>query len=168
MIQLYILLIGLCFGAPTTGAKPTVTVHILKPKGLTSVNAYVHKGRSKRTMTCGDGQNIEFDNEEDGIWTCKYIAEGSIGDTIHLTIESEGLSYPVFEGVLSVSKTRQTSFDFLLQQQANKWVAKRTSLHRNHFVDNLMVTDRELIIGLWSLLIVNTIGWMLWISRRKQ
>lgn len=168
MIHLYLFIVGLSIGSPITDAKPSVRVHILKPKDISSISAYVHKGPSRRSMTCGDGHNVEFDDNEDGIWTCQYIPEGSLGDTIHLTIEASNVSSPIFEGVLSLSKTRQTSFDFLVTQQSNTWIAKRTSLHRNHIVNNLMVTNRELIIGIWSLSIINIIGWMLWISRRKQ
>ena len=115
-------------------------------------------------MQCGDGQEHDFDGAEDNIWTCQYL--GTIGENERIYIGTSQSSVPLFDGLLSIPNTSHTEIGFHVQRVNNKWTARRTALHQNNFVNNLMVTDREWIIALWSILIVHLMGIAIWLSRK--
>ena len=167
MIANLIFLASLCDAQPVS-EKPSITLHILKPEGLSELGATLHNGRANRPFECGDDQKLDFDGGTDGIWTCKYIPTGVLGDTIHLTIGSESVPYPIFEGVLTLPKTQHSEFGFLIKQSSGQWLGKRTSIHQNQSVNNLMVTDQEWIVAIWSVLVLNIVGIMLWFSRKTK
>ena len=148
------------------GDRPILTLKILKPNNLNDVGAKIRKGHSWIPMQCGDGQQYAFDGVEDNIWTCQYI--GPIGESERLYIGSSQVSQPLFDGLLSIPNTSSIEIGFQVKQVNNKWTARRTALHQNNFVNNLMVTDREWIIALWSILIVHFMGISIWISRKTQ
>jgi len=130
-----------------------------------SIEASIGKGHNLVPMQCGDGQQYAFDGEEDGIWTCKYT--GNLGQTERIQIKSSKLDKVLFDGLLKLQNTTDASMDFQIQRSGDTWTAKRTSLHKNNFVNNLMVTNREWVIAVWSFIIINIVGWMLWISRQR-
>ena len=167
MTAVLILLTTLCHAQPVN-EKQSITLHILKPEGLTQVSASLHNGRATKPFECGDDQKLDFDGGTDGIWTCKYIPTGVLGDTVKLTIETVDVPYPLFDGLLTLPKTQHSKFGFLIKQSKGQWIGKRTSLHENHSVNNLMVTNQEWLIAIWSIVIVNIVGLMLWFSRKTK
>ena len=162
----FLLLLTAFLQAQATNGKPSVELHIIKPDTLTQITAFVHKGRTKEGFQCGDDQRFTFDDSTDGIWTCKYFSQGILGDSIRISIQSSGIPYPLFDGLLTLPKTDHPQFGFLIKQSQGQWIANRTSVHQNHSVDNLMVTNQEWIITIWSIIILNIVGLMLWFSKK--
>ena len=165
MIAFLILLAALLQAQATTG-KPSVELHIIKPDTLTQVTAFVHKGKITEAFQCGDDQRFTFDDSTDGIWTCKYFSQGILGDSIRISIQTTGVPYPLFDGLLTLPKIDHPKFGFLIKQSQGQWLANRTSVHQNQSVDNLMVTNQELIITFWSIIVLNIVGLMLWFSKK--
>lgn len=162
-LQLYI---SFGLAEPGNDTKASLTLEILLSNDFQDVQAEIRKGHSWIPLQCGDGQQFEFDGEEDGILTCQY--KGPVGDTERLQIVSSKSPTPLFTGLLSIPKTKDARLAFQIKRLGSQWVCKRIALHRNHFVQDLMVTSREWIIAVWSILILNLIGWMLWISKRTR
>ena len=165
MTVILIFLSVLCHAQPVN-EKPSITLHILKPDGLTHIGAFLHNGRAAKPFECGDDQKVDFDGGTDGVWTCKYIPTGVLGDTVRLSIVSEDIPYSLFDGLLTLPKSQHSKFGFLIKQSKGQWIGTRTSLHENHAVNNLMVTTQEWIVSVWSIIIVNIVGLMLWFSRK--
>ena len=148
------------------GDRPELSLKILLPQELLNIEAKIRKGHSWIPMRCGDGQQFAFDGEEDNIWTCQYF--GPLGETERIAIESSQVSTTLFDGLISIPNKSSTELGFLIKRVDNQWRALRTSIHQNTFVNNLMVTDREWVIALWSVLVVQLIGIMLWFSRKTK
>ena len=162
----FLIFLATLLQAQATNGKPSVELHIIKPDEITEITASVHKGRIKESFQCGDDQKLSFDDSTDGIWTCKYFSQGILGDSIRISIHAAGITHPIFDGLLTLPKIDHPQFGFLIKQSKGQWMAKRTSVHQNQSVDNLMVTNQELIITIWSIIILNIVGLMLWFSKK--
>ena len=148
--------------SPTSGFR----IHVLTQDSAQIVSATIIRGQRRLPLNCGDGQEFQFDGERDGIWTCEF--KDGWKSPEYLEIALKDTNQTVFEGLVSMTNGKSTpSMAFQVRKKGSKWTATRIALHRNVHIENLMVTSREWVIGLWGLFVINILGWLLWFTKKS-
>ncbi len=160
------LFFSVCNPASAENSKSVLLLKIHHHESLGSIQASVVKGQNTTTLQCADSPDFAWDGETDDIWTCLF--EGPINSPERIRIQSPMLSYPLFDGLLTLPNTKQVTLTFQTRKIGSQWKADRIALHSPNQVNGVMVSSREWLIAIWAIIVLNILGLIIWFNQRRR
>lgn len=163
MLTTFLLLVLTAFAQPENSKQPTLLIRVLQSEQMEDIQVQVKRGQNTLSLHCGDGQEIPWDGVEDGILTCAYFTKLNVVE--HILITSKSLSKPIFDNIIHPGTETLPQFSYNITKKGSQWTANRVVLHKTNPSLGAQSTSWEWLIGFWSILIANILGWIWWNSK---
>ena len=166
LTTIFWLFFRVCNPVQAENPKTILLIKVHHHESLGTIQSSIIKGHNATALQCADSPDFAWDGETDSIWTCLW--EGPIRSPERIRIQSPMLSYPLFDGLLTIPNTKQVALTFQTRKIGSQWKADRIALHSPNHVNGVMVSSREWLIAIWAIIVLNILGLIIWINQRRR
>lgn len=163
MFTTFILLVLTSHAQPENSKQPTLLIRVLQSDQLEDIQVRIKRGHNSLPLHCGDGQEIPWDAIEDGILTCAFFQQLNVVE--HILITSKSLKKPIMDSAIHPGTETLPNFSYNITKKGSQWTANRVALHNSTPSLGALLNSWEWLIGFWSILIANILGWIWWNSK---